>query len=418
MERRVAEPLARHPLSYSRFRVWTSCRWRYREEYLRKSVLVIKPPALTFGAIEHELLKAYVDYLVVNRLEYAPELVPVVFQSWLAGYTDVIPEDQHAELRQVLQQFALGFRLDWPRVWATEIPIAIDYDGQPVGWRSPRVWLRGRPDLALVDGRLQIGEVLDWKTTRVPLSERQLQDDLQARTYAFLFSRMNDQLWEIRVRFYYARTGVTRSASFSRRDIQDTWDLWRSSSAQVEAARARLDDETRWGPTPGPHCTGCPVAMSCPLGIPKLADKLALPTTPEQAQALAGVVLVLEAIREQIRDGLKAWVRARETPVDVAGERFDFYASPRWEYDVAAVRRLAAKHFVDADSVLKVDHPKLERLARREGPFVRAVQAEARRDVGTATFTHRKAPAATATAPEPPRALPEPAAGEEASTTR
>lgn len=376
----------RRPLSYSQARVWSECRWRYRQQYLR-GVTTLVDPVLEFGSIEHEAIRAYVNFLVAERLEYAPHRAPEVFQAWASSYPSPIPDDQYEEVLDVLLKFAFGFHLDWERVWNSEVELAVDFEGEPVPFHDGRAWLRGRADLALVDDWK--GEILDWKTGRAALSQAQMARDFQARTYALLFSRMNDRLRQVTVKFYYPRLGLWRWATFAPPEWRETWDRWRAISNQIEAALEHAEDDDWWPPRPGAHCVGCPVALTCPLGMPKIGMALGLPMNQQDRQTLAEMLLVLDAARAAIRKGLRAAVE-KEGGFVVGDVRFDFYPDPKWEYDRAKVLQLCAKHFVEPTEIMQVSAEALRRLRKKEPALVAAIEQEARVNVGAATFTYRR----------------------------
>lgn len=376
--------MARRALSYSQVRTFSECKWRYREVVLHKAP-TLRAPALDFGALEHEAIQAYLLHLIQTRQDFAPQDVPQVWDRFARGYVWVIPEDRWTEARRLLERFARDFRLEVDTVWDTEPRMAVSWEGEPVEWWDPRAWVRGRPDLVRVQGF--VADVDDWKTNWAPSPS--IDENFQAQTYAWLLHLWNRKLDVIRVHFRFVRWNLVRSATFYEPDFKETEARWRQLSDQVEAAVAEIENEKVWAPTPGPHCVGCPVLLRCPLGIPALGEPLGLPTDPAQAQAQAARLLVLDAAREPLREGLRAWVKTSGR-VTVNGEAFDFYPSARWDYDIWEVVRLAKQHFVDPYLVLTVSAEKLKALLKKERPFVEAVEAKARRDMGTPAFTHRK----------------------------
>ena len=224
--------MGRRPLSVSQYRTFAECPWRYREVYLRKAVTVTSP-FLEFGRLEHAAIQAYVKHLVAARKDAAPEDVEAVWAAFVAQHPEPIPEEMWTEAKHLLHRFASGFRLEVDSVWDTEVEMALNWDGAPVGWWDEAVWMRAKADLVQVDSFT--GDVEDWKTARVPLSERALQEDLQARTYAWALWRHNPKLDPIRVHFHYVRYGIRRMAVFYGADFKVTEAWWRQVSDQLEA---------------------------------------------------------------------------------------------------------------------------------------------------------------------------------------
>jgi len=372
-------------LSPTRARSYEECPWKFRETYVRK-VPTLPNDLLDQGSLIHELLELMIQHLVQTKQTTAVHDISAIWDRFVAQREQAVPERMYAEAKRIVERFAGQFRLDLDRVWKAEAELAVNANGEACGWTDPDALVRGRGDLVLVDGPL--GWVDDWKSGRVTKSSDALAEDLQARTYGMLLFRANPALQQVTVRFQYIRWGYTASTIFRKEDIEATWKRWLEISARIEAALARLDDEQLWAPTPGSHCTGCPVVTRCPLGMVTANEQFGLPTSAEQAEELAKRTLVLDAARKAINDNLKQWVEAAG-PILAAGYSFDFQHDSSYDYDVYAIKGLADRHFIDPLRFLKVDSAALKRIGKKEKAFFLAAEA-LKTDKGRTSFRPKK----------------------------
>jgi hypothetical protein len=365
--------------------VFEACRWRYRETYVYGQPTLPSDPA-TLGSLAHEAISVYLTQLVARQREQAPEIVAEVWPKFIESRgAALVPERMYADVRWLLEKFAGSFRLDLDRLWDVEIEMAVNAAGEPVEWDATAGFVRGRADLVYVAG--QHGEVLDWKTGRAtPLSDQEVQNDLQAQTYAMLLSRLNPNLREVRVAFRYPRFNVQGVGIFGQREFDEAWQRWHEIHHAVKVALEQLDDAVVWLPTPGPECAWCPVAMHCPLAT----DLRSLPVVQDEeyAHVLAGRALALDGASRQIKDALKVWVE-KQGPIDVNGIRFDYWPMQSYEYEPNRVAGIAEKHFVEPFSVMKVDREKLLKVGRKNAAFLLDVEAT-RVDKGRTSFQAKK----------------------------
>jgi hypothetical protein len=376
------------PLSVSQATAFYACRWAYREVNIRKRP-VARPEAFTLGSVIHHAIELYIRYLIQIQRERAPDAVDAIWGQVLAsGFGESVRPEHWAEARRVLEKFTGSFRLDLDAVWRPEAELAIDVNGSPRGWWDDDVMVRGKADLVLVNGRS--GEVVDWKSGRFPVSEDELQDDLQARTYALLLHANNPSLEEVIVTFLFVRWGVRRTVRYYARHFEATLTEWRDIYAAIneQLKGKNLFDNKRWKATPGAHCGMCQVASVCPIGEEAIRNVATL--TSGDAEQLAERLISMDSMREALRNRLKEYVKEKG-PVEAFGFRFDFFPSASYQYNVPQVERIARQHFVDPTLFTKIDSEALARAIRNNPAMAAQIDAEkARWDVGKVAFTYRK----------------------------
>lgn len=382
----AAEPARqRRALSVSQINAFHECRWAYRELNLRRYPAP-RPDYLDLGTQAHELVQSYLLHLVAQQREQDEAAVPRLLQEWSARSTTPVPSDDYATLGDILARFARWFRLEWRHVWDPEAGMSVTWEGEPCEWDDwDRVWFRGKSDLVLLPETTK-AVVMDWKSGWHMLTDREMQTDLQPRTYATILRKINPAIECVRVTNYYLRWGIERTAEFDVSTMDSTWGHLRGISDQVERMIDRLNDNRTWTPQPGVHCAGCRVRARCPVGknvVPEVAV-----TSLEEAQQAAGLRQQYLARANQIQDQLRAWVDANG-PVPIPGAEVGYVKLESWTYDAEKVARLATEHDVDPFSVLRVDAAEMKKVVRRHPEFGQAVEG-VREDAGLVRFETKR----------------------------
>lgn len=374
------------PLSPSRARAFTECPWRFRQTYIRK-VPTLSADPLESGSLFHEAAEMYLRHLVQEKAESLPQDVPMVWGRFVSTRPGLINERFYDDLKRLLSRFAHHYRLDLDRLWDVEVQLAVDAEGKPAEWTAPDVFVRGRGDAVFVDG--DRGFIHDWKSGFGVLRQGDLENDLQAQSYAMLLSKLNPNLNSIEVAFIYPRFENYRSTwIFRSADFDLAWQRWLEIRAQIEQALAALDDERLWGPTPGAHCAGCPVTATCPIGVEAVASALPVVLDAQGATMVAERLVVLNAVRENLTEALKGWI-LEHGPVPVNDLAYGFHKSESFDYPVERLVKLAEKHFIDPYKFLSVNSTNLKKAFKKDKGFASDVAAIAT-DKGSTTFTAKK----------------------------
>jgi hypothetical protein len=366
---------SRRRLSYSQRRVFQECLLHYRWAYLDQRPAG-RIEAFDFGSLVHAAVQTYLDHLVQTRQEQAVAELPAVWERFLARYVvdkgQAVPDERAAECRQLLEQFAAGYQLDVPAVWKTEAGVGVTWAREPCEVDDPAAGIIGYLDLVRVYGWR--AEIEDWKTSRIPLTVEQLQQDPQARVYAMLLRQWNPRLEEIAVSHVYPRWGsLRRTALFYQRDFDETWQEWRAFSDSVEAALRELEEPTRWKPTPGLHCGVCAYAHECPIGLPRLRAHSVM--TMADRREIAETLLVAKAGIKLLQDRLRRDV-AHHGAVRLGEGAWDLYKTTSIQWNVHRALEIAARYHIEPTRFLRIDAETIKRMQATERPFVEDVARE------------------------------------------
>lgn len=177
--------------------------------------------------------------------------------------------------------------------------------------------LTGQLDALFITGdRADHAIVLDWKDTWDLPAPTEVGFDgyFQQRFYAWLIFRNYPTVQRVTLRELYVRRSEHREA-----------DVWRHEAESVEAELAALAErydrafrEGNFPPTPGRHCTMCPLPMQCPI-FPSVRGAGAI-STEEQAQQAARELAVAKAVAKRRDEALKAWASVKG-PVEVSSHK-------------------------------------------------------------------------------------------------
>jgi putative RecB family exonuclease len=239
----IAFPNGMARYSPLRFRVFDTCRLRYRYQYVDKVRARLRPSD-TAGSLVHRVLFDF--FSKVPREEHTPERLLQMFEDgWNAlspRYLQMPGVDQHraASVRQ-LENFAAHHDLHAEPL-AIEAYLQVDV--------APRVTLFGRMDRIdeEPDGTLHI---IDYKTGEQP-SEVEAR---QIRLYAIMVERELERMVS-KASFWYLDDGTT-----STETLDDS--VKRLALEEMLAAVEEMQRITDFPPTIAEHCAHCPYYHAC-----------------------------------------------------------------------------------------------------------------------------------------------------------
>ncbi len=226
-----------------RFRVFDSCRLRYRYQYIDKARAYLRPGD-TAGSLVHRVLCDFFSKL--PREERSEERLLRMFEDgWdaLAPSYKRVPgvETFHAAAVSQLRNFAEKFDLQ-AEPYAVEAYVQTEV--------APGVTLFGRMDRIDEEpgGALHI---IDYKTGTQPDEI----DTKQLLLYAIMIEQEQTRTVS-RASFWYLDDGQVWTAELSADDKRQALD-------EMLAAAREMDDINEFPPTIGPHCAHCPYLKSC-----------------------------------------------------------------------------------------------------------------------------------------------------------
>jgi hypothetical protein len=170
---------------------------------------------------------------------------------------------------------------------------------------------------------------VDWKDTwgLPPESGVSFGGYFQQRFYGLLVLENYPSVQSVTLREFYVRHSEPREATVHRADVEDL----RQELSQLAERFDRSVEESLWRPTPGAHCSWCPLPERCTI-MARVRGEGAI-VTDEDARKVAAELVVADAVREKHRKALKAYSSrsGRPTPVaDAKGRRaFGFVEQTR-----------------------------------------------------------------------------------------
>jgi hypothetical protein len=162
------------------------------------------------------------------------------------------------------------------------------------------------PDALLIEGAYdEHAIVLDWKDMwKLPAqTEIGLRRLLPAAVLRVPDLRELPDGRAVTLREFYVRYSEPREATLHE-------GVGRRHRAEISALPEQFDrcvEENLWVPSPGAHCTYCPMPQKCPIH-PEARGSGRI-TTPEEAMQTAAEFVVAQAIVKQKREQLGPWVR-------------------------------------------------------------------------------------------------------------
>jgi len=278
--------------SFSRLDLYDRCPWAFKTVY-RDKIPRARSEALQTGTVMHQLVADYLERLIASA--------QLTDWEWARGATPKEPIVQVSEIVEMWERFYQTFTLppalDSPGV---ENKLAFDADWQPCEFFSEAAYFRMVIDFHFRQEAL--GVIIDWKTNRaVPQT---VEKDLQLRTYGWgLKQALYPEIKEVLLRLHFLRYGKERDVLLSSQDLAGVPD---ELQARIELINA---DQT-FTPTPGSFCGWCGLTAHCPVMAQALVPiEVMAPTTREQAEKAASLLLTLQKIEKELTIRLKEWVK-------------------------------------------------------------------------------------------------------------
>lgn len=218
------QPTPLNYLSYSQIQTFLDCPLHYKAKYL---LHLPTPPtaASTFGNVIHLTLKQYYE---ISKAKENPDILQLLDKNWLStGYEN----KKHESLYRtkgikfltdfVTQQFDphnLPLKL--------EEPFTVPLNGLKIGGKIDRVD-------QLPDGKI---EIIDYKTTAKPLTQKEADTNLQLSFYALAATLLSNAPFakkpeEVVLSLYYFETGEKVTTT--------------RTSEQLELAKKQIEDYAR-----------------------------------------------------------------------------------------------------------------------------------------------------------------------------
>jgi hypothetical protein len=206
--------------SHSSIKDFQGCARRYHQVRILKRFKQQPTEATTYGTLVHE---AFEKYLMEDTPlpEHLGKHKPVLDKI------KAMPGDRHCELK-------LGMRQDFT----------------PCGFYDESVWLRGIPDLLIVNGAT--AWVGDWKTGK----SSRYADTSQLELMAAMAMTHFPEVQKVKAMLFFIVPNDVILSLYKREQMPDILSKWAGHASMIEA---NLDKDV-WNASPSGLCKFCPVS--------------------------------------------------------------------------------------------------------------------------------------------------------------
>jgi DNA helicase-2/ATP-dependent DNA helicase PcrA len=267
-------PLVRNPeiikVSASALRSFEECPYRYALDHVSRLPDAERSPVpiFAFGNAVHQTLAKFVQSGGRSTID-RDGITATLMDCWdSSAYPD--PETELAYFHRAKEMVERFHESPYPQTAVEDLGIE-----QNLAWIIPHrnMLATGRVDRLIrhPDGTT---EILDYKTSRTPLSEGDLLKDAQTILYRSLVADRYPELasGSIRVTFYYLPVGKSVSVTFDRDSFLEAWQRIEKLVGRIREGRERARRgwaiKEAFHANRGNHCRSCPMRGHCD-GLPE-----------------------------------------------------------------------------------------------------------------------------------------------------
>jgi hypothetical protein len=308
-------PKAR-PYSYTRLFDVARCPWAFEQKYLKEKKEhndseCFGPDPAGFGSAFHYLAEKLVSQLVKEKkrqdVELAQSLLDQLFDESKASL------EIYDDLQRIfVTNYASRFEVNIDTFYDIEAPVAIDEEGDEVGWNDPNAFIRFKADYVEYDHDNKLLTIIDYKTNLgVPNWDTFWHSNFvkQLELYAWLswkyLSKRIPDILEINVGNLFVRWGAWRG-----------FKIYANQMPQIEnrimKRIERIENLKLFRAIPCSHCQYCEfLTTTCPV---KSNIKQPIETDQAATSVLREIVYLKDkmAVRQK---QLKEYVdRTEKTP--------------------------------------------------------------------------------------------------------
>lgn len=348
--------------SYSRVSDYIRCPRLYRCRHMEDRPDPKTGPAL-LGGICHAFFEAYDRHLMAAGLPTDHAAADALMRRVFQGFERPLPPELYDEYLAICRDFIKNHVLDVGACVGVELEIAVTRALTLCDWNADEAWFRFKLDRLDIRGTRAV--VTDYKTGWGGDA-----DPFQLLLYACaVWIRHAQKPFRDHVHFraveavvHYNRSGRASKRVFTPSDIESGIEKMREYAAKIE-------DETAWLPTPGPHCGACAYAGDCPARPQQLAPLM----TQADAVRVAAEMELLRAQAQAREDSLRLWVQ-RNGPVPVRGRVYGYGSREHYKVlDAVGFVEAVQKAGRDATDFYDIDTAELKKACRRDAILADAV---------------------------------------------
>jgi RecB family exonuclease len=303
------------PLSFSRLNTFTQCPRRFYLTAIQGLPDGIGIPAIVGRAV-HTFTALY-DAAWTQQGKAAFETWKACRDEAIVAASPPVPPAARDEMTSLCHEYAARGEPDVDGLIAIEERLAIDKEGERIGYAEPTAWFRGVLDRVQLRGT--VARIRDVKTTQLATS-----DKFQLRDYALLTAANWEQVQEISLVFDYLRLGWKDEYQINREDALAV----RLEILLMEREIERRHAAGNYEEAPGQHCLYCLHWRRCPMG--SRAKIGIMPETQAELDDLANDYAATAVRRKAIKAIMTQYVE-NGGPCRAGGRQWKFRQRTDWE---------------------------------------------------------------------------------------
>ena len=348
------------------------CPWSFAQDYIRslmkvkpeevkhlKFNLVMEPDAfklnLMFGSAVHDIFEKLLQDPTYDYVKSVPREIMISehpMYNW-----SIIPE--------IVTRFMRKYS-DVSDIYGVEELLAVDEDCKPCDYNDPRAMVRGKIDLLKMDPIRGTASITDYKTQANIVEAK---DHIQTKIYAWLLWKNFPQLESVSADLYFARWGATRSATYTRDELDWVENFLKVKIDEVET-RTDFTEAKRCG-----FCGLCEYASTyCPLILTEKSYLIKPILTNEDAVEALSQKTGIEIQSKVLDKNLQQWVEKEgNVYLDDTEIGAGYKTQNSVKFDMGKLIELAKADRIDMGTCFQ---PNLKQMDK----FIRQLEGEAQHD--------------------------------------
>ena len=333
--------------SFSRLELYDHCPWAYKKIVLDKLPRMPSEAMLT-GKILHSLIAEYLTHLISHNLQTDWE--------WAEGIDHTgTPSDVSEIWQRFYNSFVLPPGLAHSGV---EQKLAFDRNWRPCEFFSAKAYFRMVVDWFFQQGDLIV--IIDWKSGRkMPVN---IKHDLQLKIYGWGLKRaVLSDTQEILLRQHFLRYGREQEVLLKAQDLDEVPHILKNKIRWIEG-------DQDFEPTPGSFCGLCGITAHCPVMANALiSPEIMAPSTREQAESAASLLLAMQKLEKELSSRLKEWVKVNG-PLPVGNLVYGETPYHIYDFNAQAIATRLLEAGLSREEVwgiLSISKNKLERFLKK-----------------------------------------------------
>lgn len=335
--------------SFTRLELYNTCPQAYKNKYIDR-IPERESEAVQVGRITHEIIAAYDNYLLANRLwsdiTKVPEITMDVFFHPKQPHS--LGPEHFEEINEIMDTFSSYHFINPDTIAGIEEQMIFEIMPEVAFW--------------VVLDRLEIDEqearITDYKTTWRIAPPEAMRKNFQLRIYAWAVHQEYPQIESFLVGLEYVRLGIVpEPVKLGVGDISDVDEMLKE---QIN----RIMTTTEFKPKPGSGCAYCSYSENCPAG-----HDIAQQVIIKHHEDAIRVAEELAILKKQVADreaALKSFCE-EHGPVDHNGISWGFYPVPsKGVKDIREFMRILEEEGWNPYDYVTVSGTALKKLLKNE----------------------------------------------------